>query len=98
MGRTEGMKVCSIRFVMDVFHTNMEGFDSEVGNVDFGTASQEFKQAERVLATRQADEDAVVLVDKLVLSQCFVKLFPKSFVERHGLVCCCATATYGTIS
>ncbi len=79
------LEVGGVRFVVDIAHANMQGLDGKVGHMDLGTASQELKKTERVLATRQADEDAVILVDKLVLTQRFVKLFPKMFVERHLL-------------
>jgi hypothetical protein len=61
----------------------MQGLDGEVGDVDFGTTGEELQQAERVFATRQTDEDFVVLVDKLVLSQRFIECLPKSFFECH---------------
>ena len=65
---------------MNILHPHMQGLDGEVGDIDLGATGEKFQQAEGVLATRQTDEDAVVLVDKLELSQRFVKLFPKSFV------------------
>ena len=57
----------------------------KVGDMDFGTTGEELQQAERVLATRQTDEDFVVLVDELVLSQRLVECLPKSFLECHLL-------------
>ena len=77
---TEGLQVGGVRFVMNIIHADVERFDGEVGDVDFGAAGKEFEQAEGVLATRQADEDFIVLVDELVLSQCLVESLPKSFV------------------
>jgi hypothetical protein len=71
---------------MDISHTDMQGLDGEVGDVDFGTTGEELQQAERVFATRQTDEDFVVLVDELVLSQRFIECLPKSFVQRHLLI------------
>ena len=76
----EQLQVGGVRFVMNIFHSDVQGLDGEAGDVDFGATGEEFQQTEGVLATRQTDEDAVVLVDKLELSQRFVKLFPKSFV------------------
>ena len=75
----ERLEVGGVCFIMDIIHAYVQGLYGEVGDVDLGTTGKELKQAEGVLSTRQTDEDAVVLVDKLELSQCFVKLFPKSF-------------------
>ena len=79
----ERLEIRSVCLVMDISHTYMQGLDGEVGDVDFGTTGEELQQAERVFATRQTDEDFVVLVDELVLSQRFIECLPKSFVERH---------------
>ena len=76
----ERLQVGGVRFVMNIFHPHMQGLDSKVGDMDLGATGEKFQQTEGVLAARQTDEDAVVLVDKLELSQRFVKLFPKSFV------------------
>ena len=94
----ERLQIAGIRFVLNILRSYMQGLDGEVGHMDFGTTCKKLQQAKRVFATRQADEDFVVLVDQLVLSQRLVKGFPKSFFERHSDVCCCATATYWTIS
>jgi hypothetical protein len=64
----------------------MQGLYGEMGNMDLGAAGKELKQAKRVLSTRQTDEDAVVLVDELELTQRFVKLFPESFFDRHLVI------------
>ena len=90
----ERLEIGGIRFVMNILHTNMEGFDRKTGNVNFGTTRQELKQTKRILATRQADEDFVVLVDQLEHAQRFVKSFPKFLFEGHCYVCRCTTATY----
>ena len=76
----ERLEVGGVRFVMNIFHPYMQGLYGEVGHMNLGTTCKEFEQAEGVFATRQADEDFIVLVDELELSQRFVKLFPKSFV------------------
>ena len=80
----ERQEVGGIRFVMNILHSDVQGFDGEVGDVNLGTTGKELQQTKGVLATRQADEDTVVLVDELELSQCFVKSFPKFFFERHS--------------
>jgi hypothetical protein len=36
--------------------------------MDFGATRQKFQQTQRVLATRQTDEDFIVLVDQLIFS------------------------------
>ena len=64
----ERLEVGGIRFVMNILHPNVQGFDGEVGDVNLGTTGKELQQTKGVLATRQADEDTVVLVDKLELS------------------------------
>jgi len=79
----EGLEVGGVGLVMDVLHADMEGRDGEVGDVHLGAASQELGQQERVLTTRQSDEDMVTLVDELVLAQGFVECLPESFVECH---------------
>ena len=76
----ERLEVAGVSLVMNIIHTDMQGLDGEVGDVDLGTTGKKLKQTEGVLATRQADEDFVVLVDKLELSQRLVKSLPKSFV------------------
>ena len=76
----ERLQVGGVCFVMNILHPYMQGLDGKVRDMDLGTTGEKFQQAEGILATRQTDEDAVVLVDKLELSQRFVKLFPKSFV------------------
>ena len=80
---TEGLEVGGVCFVMDISHADVQSLDGEVGDVDIGTTGKELKQAEGVLATRQADEDFIVLVDELELPQRLVESLPKSFVERH---------------
>jgi hypothetical protein len=90
----EGLKVSRVRFVMNILHADMQCLDGEVGNMYLGTTSEELKQTKGILATRQADEDFVVLVDELVLSQRLVKSLPEFLFEFHRYVCCCATATY----
>ena len=69
----EGLQVGGVGLVVHILHANVCGFDGEVGDMNQGTACQELKETERVLATRQTDEDAVVLVDELELSQCFIE-------------------------
>ena len=76
----------------------MQGLDGEVGDVNFGTTGEELQQTQRVFATRQTDEDFVVLVDELVLSQRFIESLPEFFFERHSCVCRYGVATYLTIS
>ena len=90
----EGLEISDVRFVMNICHANMECLGSKARDVNLGTSGQEFQQAEGVLATRQADEDFVVLVDELVLTQRFVKSLPESFFEIHRYVCCDSVATY----
>ena len=80
----ERLEVGGIRFVMNILHTDMEGFDCKAGNVNFGTTCQEFKQTKGVFAARQSNEDFVALVDELVLAQRFVKSFPKFLFEGHS--------------
>jgi len=87
----EGLEIIGGGFVMNISHPHMQGLDGKVGNMDFGTAGKKFEQAKGILATRQADEDAVVLVDELELAQCLVKSLPKFLLERHG-VCLVAVA------
>ena len=79
----ESLQVGGVCLVVYISHADMQCLDGEVGDVDFGATSKEFKQAQRVFATRQTDEDFIVLVDELELSQRFVECLPKSFVERH---------------
>ena len=95
---TERLEVGGVRFLMNILHPNVQGFDGEVGDMNLGTTGKELQQTKGVLTTRQADEDTVVLVDELELSQCFVKSFPKFFFEIHHDVCRYAIATYWTIS
>ena len=64
----EGLEIGGVCLVVDIRHADMERLDGEVGDIDLGTTSEEFQQAQRVLATRQTDEDFVVLVDELILS------------------------------
>ena len=64
-------------------HADMQCFDGEVGDVNLGATGQKLEQQQRVLATRQADEDVVVLVDELIFSQRLVKSLPKSFADGH---------------
>ena len=80
----EGLEVASVRLVAYIFHADVEGLDGETGDMDTRTTSEELQEAEGVLATRQTDEDAVTLVDELVLSQRLVECLPKSFLECHG--------------
>ena len=81
----ERLQISGVGLIMDILHADMQGFDGEVGDMNLGTACEELQQTEGVLATRQTDEDAVVLVDKLELSQRFIESLPKSFVKRHLL-------------
>ena len=83
----EGLEVSGVGLIVDVFHTDVYGFDGEVGNMYLGTAGKKLQEANGVLATRQTDEDVVLLVDKLVLSQCLVECLPESFVNRHCRIC-----------
>ena len=39
----ERLEVGGVRFVMNIFHSHMEGLDGEVGNVHLGTAGQELQ-------------------------------------------------------
>ena len=82
----ERLQIAGICLVMDILHTDMQGFDGEIGDMNPGTAGEKLQQTKGVLATRQADEDFIVLVDELVLSQRLVKSLPKSFLERHLLL------------
>ena len=82
----ELLKVGSVCLVMNIVHSDVQGLDGEVGDIDLGTAGEELQQAERVFATRQTDEDFVVLVDELVLPQRFIECFPKSFFQSHLLI------------
>ena len=81
---TEGLEVGGVRLVLDIGHADMESLDGEVGDVNLGTTGEELQQTQRVLATRQAHEDFVVLVDELVLAQRFVESLPEFFFERHN--------------
>ena len=81
----EGLQVGGVRLVMNITHPDMQGLYGEVGDVNLGASGEEFEQAEGVLATRQSDEDFIVLVDKLELSQRFIESLPKFFVKRHLL-------------
>lgn len=62
-------------------------------DVNLGTTGEELQQTKGILATRQADEDFIVLVDELVLAQRLVESLPELFFERHRYVCCYAIAT-----
>ncbi len=90
----ERLEVGGVRFVMNILHSDMKGLDGEVGDMNLGTTGEEFQQTKGVLATRQADEDTVVLVDELELSQRLVKSFPKFLFEIHRDVCRYGIATY----
>ena len=79
----ERLQISGVGLIMDILHTDMQGFDGEVGYMNLGTACEELQQTEGVLATRQADEDFIVLVDELKLSQRLIESLPKSFFERH---------------
>ena len=82
----ERLEVGGVCFIMDIIHAYVQGLYGEVGDVDLGTTGKKFEQTKGVLATRQSDEDVVVLVDELELSQRLVKSFPKFLLERHGFV------------
>jgi len=82
---TEVLQIGSVRLVMDVLHPYMQGLDGEVGYMHLRAARHEFQQTERVLATRQTDEDFIVLINQLVLPQRFVEGLPKSFCYSHLL-------------
>ena len=68
---------------MDIVHSDMKCLDGEVGDMDVRATGEELQEAKGVLATGQTDEDAVTLVDELVLSQRLVECLPESFLERH---------------
>ena len=82
----EGLQVGGVALVVDVVHANMERLEGEVGDMNLGTPGEKLQQAERILATRQTDEDFIVLVDEFVLAQRLVECLPKSFLERHLLI------------
>jgi hypothetical protein len=82
----ERLEVGGVSFVTYVFHSYMQSLDTKVRDVDLGATGKELEQTEGVLATRQSDEDSIVLVDELELSQRLVKSFPKSFLERHLVI------------
>ena len=42
----ELLKVGSVCLVMNVLHSDMQGLDGEVGDIDLGTAGEELQQAE----------------------------------------------------
>ena len=82
---TELLDVRSVSHVGDILHANVDCHDCEAGFQNMLTTGEEFKETKGVLSSRQTDEDAVVLVDKLVLSQCLVEVVPKSVGCRHRL-------------
>ena len=81
----ERLQVAGVGLVVYIFHANVKCFYGEVGNMDTRATGEELQEAKGVLATRQTDEDAVTLVDELVLSQRLVECLPESFLECHGL-------------
>ena len=78
-----GLDILGARLVDEALYRPPGALADQVREVEFTAsrpAGEEVEQAEGVFATRQSDEDFIVLVDELELSQRLVKLFPKSFV------------------
>ncbi len=87
----ERLEIGGVRFVMNVFHPHVTCLNGEVWYVHLGTTGEEFQQTKGILATRQADEDFVVLGDQLELPQRFVERLPEFLFKIHRCVCYCAT-------
>ena len=53
----------------------MHGFDAELGFVDARLTGHHFKQAQRVLATGEGNQNVVTVFDELVIGTRFAKAF-----------------------
>ena len=64
----ELLQIAGVRLVMDILHPHMDRFDAEPRVLDLGTLRQQFRQQERVLASRESHEYLVIIFYQMISS------------------------------
>ncbi len=64
----ELLQITGVRLVMDILHPYMECFDAEPRVLDLGALRQQFRQQERVLASRESHEYLVIILYQMISS------------------------------
>ena len=72
---TECLEIRTVGFVRNVIHDDMRCLHLDMWLIDTGTLSQQADQFQGILATTQSNQNAITIIQKMIIHTTFIELF-----------------------